>query len=124
MDHGGFWSCRTRSDASTGSVGCDGSDSANLRRRGHIASKGHGWLRYCSMIEAKEHETCGSLAHARHRGRFNADQYLKYDDDFQRSKSELGKILDQIRRLQSSDLDLDALMHLRVLCAGSNSALS
>src|SRR5205823_8878183 len=26
--------CRTRSDASIGSVGCDGSDSANLRRRG------------------------------------------------------------------------------------------
>src|SRR5213080_1274534 len=74
MDHGGFWSCRTRSDASTGSVGCDGSDSANLRRRGHIASKGHGWLRYCSMIEAKEHETCGSLAHARHGGRFNAGE--------------------------------------------------
>ena len=46
----------------------------------------------------------------------DADQYLKYDDDFQRSKRELGKRLDQIRRLQSSDLDLDALMHLRVLC--------
>ena len=49
MDNRGLWSCRTRSDASTGSVGCDGSDSANLRRRGHIASEGHGWLRYCSM---------------------------------------------------------------------------
>jgi hypothetical protein len=27
----------------------------------------------------------------------DADQYLKYDDDFERSKSELGRILDQTR---------------------------
>jgi len=40
------------------------------------------------------------------------NKYLKYDDDFERSKSELGRILDQIRRLQSNDLDLEMLMHL------------
>ncbi len=46
----------------------------------------------------------------------DADYYLKYDDDFDRSESELKKIVDEIRKLTSSDLDVDALMHLRVLC--------
>lgn len=46
----------------------------------------------------------------------DADYYLKYDDDFDRSESELKKILEEIRKLQSSDLDVDGLMHLRVLC--------
>jgi hypothetical protein len=41
---------------------------------------------------------------------------MKYDDDFERSESELKKILDEIRKLQASDLDVDGLMHLRVLC--------
>jgi hypothetical protein len=54
----------------------------------------------------------------------DADQYLKYDDDFERSKSELRRILDQIRRLQSKDLDLETLMHLRVLCREASSALA
>jgi hypothetical protein len=54
----------------------------------------------------------------------DADQYLKYDDDFERSKSELRRILDQIRRLQSRDLDLETLMHLRVLCREASSALA
>ena len=63
-----------------------------------------------SILTADELKTLRSLIVG------DADQYLKHDDDFQRSKSELGKRLDQIRRLQSSDLDLDALMHLRVLC--------
>ncbi len=50
----------------------------------------------------------------------DADYYLKYDD---RSKSDLGKILDEIRRLQSSELDPETLMHLRVLCQEASSAL-
>jgi hypothetical protein len=54
----------------------------------------------------------------------DADQYLKYDDDFERTKSELGRILDQIRRLNSNDPDLEALMHLRVLCREASSALA
>jgi hypothetical protein len=54
----------------------------------------------------------------------DADQYLKYDDDFERSKSDLIRILDQIRRLQSSDLDLETLMHLRVLCREASNALA
>ena len=46
----------------------------------------------------------------------DAEYYLKYDDDFDRSESELKKILEEIRKLHSSDLDVDGLMHLRVLC--------
>ncbi len=53
----------------------------------------------------------------------DAEYYLKYDDDFDRCKSEAGKIVDEIRRLQSSSLDIDALMHLRVLCREATSAL-
>ncbi len=54
----------------------------------------------------------------------DADQYLKYDDDFERSKSDLGRILDQIRRLQSNNPDLETLMHLQVLCREASSALA
>jgi hypothetical protein len=46
----------------------------------------------------------------------DADYYLKYDDDFDRCESELKKIVEGIRGLQSSNLDVDGLMHLRVLC--------
>jgi hypothetical protein len=53
----------------------------------------------------------------------DADYYLKYDDDFDRSKADLGKILDQIRRLQSSEFDPETLMRLRVLCQEASSAL-
>jgi hypothetical protein len=53
----------------------------------------------------------------------DADQYFKYDDDFERSKSGLGKILDQIRQIQSTDLNVEALMHLRVLCREAASAM-
>jgi hypothetical protein len=54
----------------------------------------------------------------------DADYYLKYDDDFDRSKNELGKILDQIRRLQSNDLDLETLMHVGVLCREASNVLA
>src|ERR1700688_4274876 len=40
----------------------------------------------------------------------DADYYLKYDDDFDRSESELKKILEEIRKLPSSNLDVDALV--------------
>jgi hypothetical protein len=54
----------------------------------------------------------------------DADQYLKYDDDFQQYKSELGTILDEIRQLKSGDFNLQTLMHLRVLCREASSALA
>jgi hypothetical protein len=53
----------------------------------------------------------------------DADQYLKYDDDFEQSKTELGRVLDQIRQLQSRVPDLETLMRLRVLCREATSAL-
>ena len=53
----------------------------------------------------------------------DADYYLKYDEDFDRSKSELKTILDEIRGLQSAELDVDGLMHLRVLCREAASVL-
>ena len=37
----------------------------------------------------------------------DADQYLKYDDDFEEAKTELGKILDEIRALASPDGNLE-----------------
>lgn len=46
----------------------------------------------------------------------DADYYMKYDDDFDRSESELKKIVEEIRKLQSSDLDADGTMRLGVLC--------
>jgi hypothetical protein len=46
----------------------------------------------------------------------DADYYLKYDDDFERSENELKRILEGMRSLQAGNLDVDGLMHLRVLC--------
>ena len=54
----------------------------------------------------------------------DAAGYLKYDDDFEQSKAELARIVDQIRKLQSTELNPEALMHLRVLCREATSALA
>jgi hypothetical protein len=53
----------------------------------------------------------------------DADQYLKYNDDFARVKTELNRILGQVGQLKSQDLDIEALMRLRVLCKEASSAL-
>jgi hypothetical protein len=53
----------------------------------------------------------------------DADDYLKYDDDFGQAKGELGRIVAEIRKLQSSEPSLDALMRLRVLCREAANAL-
>ena len=53
----------------------------------------------------------------------DADQYLKYSDDFARMKTEVSRILSQIEQLKSQDLNLEALMRLRVLCKEASSAL-
>lgn len=45
----------------------------------------------------------------------DADYYLKFDDDFDRSKGELKRILDELRTLQAGELDFEGLMHLEVL---------
>ena len=53
----------------------------------------------------------------------DADEYLKYDDDFEEAKTELAKVIDEIRGLASADTDPAALKHLRVLCREASSAL-
>jgi hypothetical protein len=54
----------------------------------------------------------------------DADYYLKYDEQYDRSKSELAKILGEIERLKQSDFSADALMHLSVLCREASSLVS
>jgi hypothetical protein len=51
----------------------------------------------------------------------DAEYYMKYDDDFDRSKSELKRILDEISRLQAGNMDFDQIMHLEVLCREASS---
>jgi hypothetical protein len=53
----------------------------------------------------------------------DADQYLKYDDDFEDAKTELKKILDEIHGLTLTDSNPESLMRLRVLCYEASSAL-
>ena len=47
----------------------------------------------------------------------DAEYFLKYENDLEQWKSEIRKLLGEISNLQSSDLDVDSLMHLRALCA-------
>jgi hypothetical protein len=53
----------------------------------------------------------------------DADSYVKYDDEFDRWKTELKRVLEQIRGLKASDGDAEALMHLRALCREASSVL-
>jgi hypothetical protein len=53
----------------------------------------------------------------------DADEYLKYDEDFEHAKTELTEVVDEIRGLTSADTDLEALKHLRVLCREASSVL-
>ena len=55
----------------------------------------------------------------------DADDYLKYDDDFAEAKSELARIIREIGQLQSSsELSPETLMRLRVLCHEAVNALT
>jgi hypothetical protein len=47
----------------------------------------------------------------------DAEYFLKYENDLEQWKGEIRKLLGEISNLQSSDLDVDGLMHLRALCA-------
>lgn len=53
----------------------------------------------------------------------DADDYLKYDDDFGHAKGELARIVGEIQKLQSSEPSPESLMRLRVLCREAASAL-
>jgi hypothetical protein len=46
----------------------------------------------------------------------DAAYFTKYDDNIDRNKAELKRILDEIRGMQLNDLDADEMMHLGVLC--------
>src|SRR5262249_1635828 len=50
MDLRGVWICPARPHALTGSIGHDGSLSADHWRRGHIASEDHSWFRHRPLI--------------------------------------------------------------------------
>jgi hypothetical protein len=46
----------------------------------------------------------------------DADYFTKYDDNLDRNKAELKRLLDEIRGMQLGELDADKMMHLGVLC--------
>lgn len=46
----------------------------------------------------------------------DAEYFLKYETDFDRWKNEVAQLMAEIAKLQSPDLDVDGLMHLRALC--------
>ena len=54
----------------------------------------------------------------------DAEYYLKYDDDFDRSKGELTRIVEQIRQLQSHEPDAATLRHVAVLCREASTLLA
>jgi hypothetical protein len=47
----------------------------------------------------------------------DAEYFLKYETELDRWKSEIEQLVGEISKLQSLDLDVDGLMHLRALCA-------
>ena len=115
-------------------------DTLDLADRCFEAEKSEGYEALLEQLEelhsltqetARAHAARGTLAHKLENGETlapeemnslrvlmvgDADYYMKYDDDFDRSEGELKKIVDDIRKLQSGDLDADATMHLGVLC--------
>ena len=46
----------------------------------------------------------------------DADYYLKYDEEYDRCKTEIGKIVSEIERLKPTEFSVDGLMQLSVLC--------
>ena len=46
----------------------------------------------------------------------DAEYFLKYETEFDHWKSEIKQLVGEISKLQSSDLNVDGLMHLRALC--------
>jgi hypothetical protein len=47
----------------------------------------------------------------------DAEYFLKYETEFDHWKNDMKQLAGEIAKLQSSDLDVDGLMHLRALCA-------
>jgi hypothetical protein len=53
----------------------------------------------------------------------DAEYYLKYETEVEHWKSELKRVFGEIAKLQSSELDVDGLMHLRALCREASEVL-
>jgi hypothetical protein len=53
-----------------------------------------------------------------------AESYLKYESELGEWKAQLARVLDQIGKLENSDLDLDGLMRLGALCREAHESLS
>jgi hypothetical protein len=47
----------------------------------------------------------------------DAEFFLKYETEFEQWKDEIKRLVGEISKLQSSELNVDGLMHLRALCA-------
>ncbi len=54
----------------------------------------------------------------------DAESYLQYETEVDHWKSELGRVLKEIGKLQASTLGVDDLMHLRALCREAREALA
>jgi hypothetical protein len=46
----------------------------------------------------------------------DAEYFVKYENEFDHWKGQIKQLLGDISNMQSSDLDVDGLMHLRALC--------
>ncbi len=46
----------------------------------------------------------------------DAEYYLKYETEFDHWKREIRQLIEEISKLQASDLGVDGLLHLRALC--------
>jgi len=53
----------------------------------------------------------------------DADYYLKYDEEFDRCRTEIGKILSELGRPKPTDAGVEGLMHLSVLCRETGSLM-
>jgi hypothetical protein len=54
----------------------------------------------------------------------DADYYVKYDEEFDRCKAEVTKIVGEIERFKSAEPGVDGLMHLNTLCREAGSLLA
>jgi hypothetical protein len=54
----------------------------------------------------------------------DADYYLKYDEEFERCRDEVQKIVGEIERFKGGELGVDGLMHVSTLCREASNLLA
>jgi len=54
----------------------------------------------------------------------DADYYLKYDEEFERCRDEVKKIVGEIERFKTVELGVDGLMHVSTLCREASNLLA